>query len=326
MATPSHNVSHDELRSRREAAHLLERAGVSVDGLVPGAGIANAVWLTSAHVVRISSGRFRDAFAYEAEVLRHLPAGIPRPCVLAQGRRADAGEYLVLERLPGTTMDEAWPSLSTTSRRALVHELAVITRRLHALEPAAWMANPWVADAMAGKYADAYHAPPSLFGELVASARWARTDASDVLDRAHAFIAGRIDAFAGDRDVPMHTDLHFRNVLVDEGRVTGLIDFEGFRLAPADTELDMLLRSIQWVLESPITRTMDYEMVPRWFREVYPGLFAHPRLIERLEVYEALWHLVQLHWHPAGGLDDPVHALERLLQGQFRSRTAALLG
>jgi aminoglycoside phosphotransferase (APT) family kinase protein len=291
-----------------------------------GTGIANAVWLTPSHVIRLNSGRFREAFAYEAEVLRRLPAEIPRPGVLAHGKRADAGEFLVLERLPGVTIEDAWPSLSTASRRAVVRELADIVRRLHALAPAAWMDNPWVADAMAGRYADAYHAPPSLFRKLIGSARRVRPDASDVLARTHAFIAARIDAFVDDRDVPVHTDLHFRNVLVDGDRISGLIDFEGFRLAPADTELDMLLRSIRWVLASPGAGSMDHEMVPRWFREEYPALFAHPRLIERLEVYEALWHLVQLHWHPVGGAGDPVRWLERLLQGEFRSRTIALLG
>ncbi len=211
-----------------------------------------------------------------------------------------------------------------------MHNLANITRRLHALEPAAWMANPWVADAMAGRWADAYHAPPRLFRELVRSVRgrWPAADAGagDVLDRVESFISARVDAFDGDRDVPVHADLHLGNVLVDEGRISGLIDFEGFRLAPADTELDMLLRSIRWALASPETGSMDYEMVPRCFAEHYPGLFAHPRLIERLEVYEGLWHLVQLHWHPAGGSSDPVGWLERLVRCEFRGSVTGLLG
>ena len=312
-------------QSRRETAHLLERAGVLADDLVVGAGIANEVWLTPDHVVRLSSGRFRDAFAYEAEVLRRLPVEIPRPLVLAHGKREGEGEYLVLERLPGVTMDDAWPFLPAASRRALVHEIADIMRRLHALEPEAWMANPWAADAMAGKYADAYHAPPGLYRELIRSARRARPDASDVLARTGAFIASRLDAFAGDIDVPIHTDLHFRNVLVDGDHISGIIDFEGFRLGPADIELDMLLRSIRWALLTPGGGSMDYEMVPHWFGEAHPALFAHPRLIERLEVYEALWHLVQLHWHPAGDPDDPEHRLERLLEGEFQAVTSTLL-
>lgn len=318
-------VDNEEAQSRREAHRLLRRAGVSADDLVAGAGIANEVWLTPDHGVRLGNGRFRDAFAYEAEVLRHLPAEIPRPLVLAHGKRDADGEYLVLERLPGVTLDAAWRALTTGQRRRLVTELAGIMRRLHALEPAAWMANPWVADAMAGKYADAYHAPPSLFGKLIGSARRVRPDASPVLDLVAAFTARRLDAFAGDIDVPIHTDLHFRNVLVDGDHISGVIDFEGFRLGPADTELDMFLRSIRWALPTPGEASLDYEMVPRWFSGAYPALFGHPRLIERLEVYEALWHLVQLHWHPAGEPGDPVADLDLLLKGRFRDTATGLL-
>lgn len=315
----------EEARSRREVRDLLRRAGLRADELTAGEGVANDVWLTSSHVVRMNGGRFRDAFRFEAQVLKQLPAEIPHPVVVAHGAR-DGGEFLILERLPGTTVDEAWPSMSTTSRRAVVRDLADITGRLHAMKPATWMANPWVTDAMAGKYADAYHAPPSRVGELIGSARRARPDASEVLDRTRAFVARRIDAFAGDRDVPVHTDLHARNVLVDGGRISGLVDFEGFRLAPADVELDMVLRSVRWALASPMSRSMGYEMVPRWLGEAYPGLFAHPRLIERLEVYEALWHLVQLHWHAKGGPHDPVRRLDHLLDGGFRRDIAPLLG
>jgi len=315
----------EEARSRQEARDLLQRAGLATDEMTSGDGVANDVWLTSRHVVRMNNGRFRDAFRFEAEVLRLLPAEIPHPVVVAHGA-CDDGEFLILERLPGTTIDDAWPSLPTTSRRALVRELAGITRRLHTMMPAAWMANPWVTDAMTGRYADAYHAPPALFRELIGSARRVRPDASGVLDCTRAFIANRVDAFTSDRDVPVHTDLHLRNVLVDGGRISGLVDFEGFRLAPADVELDMLLRSVRWALASPMAGPMEYEMVPRWFRLGYPGLFTHPRLIERLEVYDALWHLVQLHWHPEGSAHDPAVQLESVLDGQVRKTLIELLG
>ncbi len=317
----------ERTRSRREASELLQQLGLPAGDLVPGAGIANEVWIAPDHVVRLGNGRLRDAFAHEAEVLRLLPPEIPRLRVVARGRRHEAGEYLVLERLPGVTLDLAWGDLTTDQRRRLVTELAGIARRIHAIPPAPWMANPWVHDAVVGgKLQDAYHPPPGLFRAMIVAGREVRSDASPVLDEVGTFITRRLDAFAGDVDVPIHADLHFRNVLVAEDRISGIIDFEGFRLAPADTELDMVLRELRRELGSDETVGDDYGLVCGWFREAYPGLFAHPRLIERLEVYEALWHLVQLHWYPAGGPDDPLRSIERVLQGEFRVRTSSLLG
>lgn len=315
----------EQAQGWREARELLRRAGVAADDLVAGAGVANEVWLTPDHVIRLGSGRFRDAFAFEMDVLRRLPAEIPHPRVVANGERDDTGEYLVLERLPGVTLDAAWSDLATDRRQRLVAELAAIAQRIHTIAPAPWMDNPWVGDAMAGRYADAYHAPPPLFRELIDSTRRVRPDALHVLGRVDGFIARRLEAFAGDVNVPVHADLHFRNVLVDGDRISGLIDFEGFRLAPADTELDMFLRELRRELGDAEAVRDDSGRICGWFQDVYPALFAHPRLIGRLEVYEALWHLVQLHWSPAGGASDPVRWLERVLRGGFRNQTSRLL-
>lgn len=75
------------------------------------------------------------------------------------------------------------------------------------------------------------------------------------------------------------------------------------------------------------TEVNDYSGVIGWLREGYPGLFAHPRLIERLEVYEAIWHLVQVHhWRPEYvSLPDPGGAFSQLLDGAFREHVAPLL-
>jgi hypothetical protein len=54
--------------------------------------------------------------------------------------------------------------------------------------------------------------------------------------------------------------------------------------------------------------------VPGWLAETYPALFAVPGLTARLAVYDALWHLVQLHHFPLdSGPHDPLGDLTALL-------------
>lgn len=48
--------------------------------------------------------------------------------------------------------------------------------------------------------------------------------------------------FAADEPVLFHGDLHGSNVIVDQWRVTGLIDFAEALAQPADVELDTILR------------------------------------------------------------------------------------
>lgn len=134
--------------------------------------------------------------------------------------------------------------------------------------------------------------------------------------------------FAGDVDVLVHGDVHGHNVLVDGGDVTGLLDWEGAHTAPADVELDMLLR---WTAgadafpESPDRPTSiapgDCIELVTHVRAAYPELFAIPSLHARLEVRDAHWHLVQL---LNDGDPSPTWArLRALLNG--RSHLGALL-
>ncbi len=308
----------------REVRDILHTYGLGTDDISLAGGFANLVMMTPAVVVRLNEGRFPLAFAHEARVLAHLPSEIPHPKVVAQGPRAGGGEYLILERLPGERLDLAWASLSEPARERVAGSLARIVKRLHILPPSPWMANPWVEDAMRmQRWRDAYHASPDAAPLLIESAAAIRPDAAEVLERLATFVAGRMSAVGGEPDVFLHTDLHLRNVLVDGEGITGLIDYEGSRPGPADVELDMLVRS----LHADFGTGSDARAFIDAFRQGYPALFSHPRLVERLEVYEALWHLVQLHhWKPGDRwTSDPADALVDLLDGAFAAQVSRVL-
>lgn len=82
------------------AEHLLTTLGLPAKPLTPASGWSNRVWLAPVHVVRLSSGRFRDAFAHEVAVLRLLSSAVPHAAIRAYGRIGDR-EWLVQDRLPG---------------------------------------------------------------------------------------------------------------------------------------------------------------------------------------------------------------------------------
>lgn len=244
---------------------------------------------------------------------------------VATGTRQSGGEYLILERLPGRNLEHAWQSLSEPDRIRIVQELGSIMKCLHALPIDDWMHNPWVADVLATKrWQDAYHAPPELYPLLIESAIVARPDIRSLLDSVSLFAAARMFAFEPAPNTFIHTDLHFQNVVVDAGRITGLIDFEGSRIGARDVELDMLLRSLATADDGSSGR---YAGTISALASTYPELFSFPNLVARLEVYEALWHLVQMHhWRPGQTwMTDPGQHLEGLMAGRFRVRSGHML-
>lgn len=302
------------------AGRLLTTLGLPDRPLVSAGGWSNRVWLAPAHVVRLSSGRFRDAFAHEAAVIAMLPPTIPTARVLGHGRVGQQ-EWLVQERLPGQPLAQVWPALSTPQRRDAVRQLGTLLRVLHRVPLPAGFANPWLSAALApgGQPRDAYHAPPSRYELLLAAAHVPGVDTA-FLDDLRAFIAERLPAFDGLPAVLVHGDIHFYNLLWHDGRLSGLLDFEGAQPAVADQELDTLLRFCRQpaLYRGPGDATVlvgaDLAAIPDWLAETYPELFAVPGLTARLGVYDALWHLVQLHHFPLdGGRHDPLGHLKALL-------------
>ena len=91
---------------------------------------------------------------------------------------------------------------------------------------------------------------------------------------------------------------------IDQGRVTGLVDFAEASAAPADVELDNILRWCATARAFPpvpgdqgLDETTLTE-VPGWLHGAYPELFKREQLRERLRFYDMHTQLAQLVHHP----------------------------
>jgi hygromycin-B 7''-O-kinase len=306
------------------AHRLLAGLGLPFHPLVPVASWSNRVWLAPAHVLRLSSGRFRGAFAHEKAVISLLPLKVPHAPVRSYGQ-ISGREWLVQDRVAGRPLLDVWPHLSAAQRQSAAYQLGIALKAFHEIPVPPGFSNPLLDDALAllGKARDAYHAPPSQYHHLTAAASSIPGVDSGFLEEVEAFIDSRLDAFDDDRAVLVHADAHFSNVLWDGDRLTAILDYEGTRLAPPDQELDTILRQTREPAlycapgTSAVHEAHDFSGFVETLAKAYPSLFEHPRLSERLEAYEAMWHLVQLlHFPPGTGHPDPYGHLQSLLDSK----------
>ncbi|GLY30792.1 phosphotransferase [Kineosporia sp. NBRC 101731] len=125
-----------------------------------------------------------------------------------------------------------------------------------------------------------------------------------LLAEVAGWVQERLALFAADELVLVHGDLHGSNVIVDQGRVTGIVDFAEALAQPVDAELDTLLRWCARAREYPPTphetgldeRTLAD--VPGWLRGAYPELFEREHLRERLNFYDMSVELALYAHHP----------------------------
>jgi aminoglycoside phosphotransferase (APT) family kinase protein len=318
----------DEPATDPALLRTLAAAGLPATGRFrPAAGWVSRVWVGDDYVVRLSNGQFRDAYRHEEAVVGLLAGSeVPHARHLASGEGPD-GPWYVSERLPGRTLHEAWPTASTHTRRAMIESLGSALRALHRVPVPAGLLPPWLADALADESAaepwPAYH-PPVVGAALPLVEAARRLPGSDrrLLADAAAWVQDRLALFVADEPVLVHGDLHGSNVIVDQGRVTGLIDFAEALAQPADAELDTILRWCARAREYPPVpggRGLDPSSlaeVPGWLHGVYPELFEreHPR--DRLLLYDMYGELALHAHHPEPDVRDAAGGrIARLLSG-----------
>lgn len=279
--------------------------------------VTNEVHLTKHHVVRVNrkpSGRLHR----EAELCLRLPPRSWAPHVVAHGYR-DGLDYLVVERRPGATLARWWPMSSTEQRREAIRQFGLALAELHAVDCPAEVGeldtNPQLLDLRSP-------APLLALFRAVDQLRMRRDIDEGVVRAAEELLVTTGDAVIdGSRCGLVHGDLTLENVLWDGTRLSGLIDFEWGREAPADLDLDVLLRFCAFPsAHLPAHRAGDahgddYADLPWWLAASYPALFAHPRLRDRLRIYALGFDVRELASSgpvgPASTLD-PLHPYRRL--------------
>ncbi len=297
-------------------------------------GQINRVFLVNGDLVL----RFRPeercsgAFLTEAVLFERLRGRLPVPEVLAvdSSRSLVPADYVLARRLPGESLPRAWLRARPPQRERWMAALAELLRALHAerfsacggfesgdFRPAAsWEA--YFDERFRRRLAILRALPSSDRGLLdVIEHRWRSTAASLT-----------IADYTGTDWSLVHRDLHFGNLLVNEGEITAILDFEAAVAGPPDYELDQFGRFCRWPrlfvgpeLESSTDRA---DFAPAWegLRRHYPELFRAARLAERLTLYSLEYDLAALRdcytgrWG-AEALRHVLHRIETALEGQL---------
>jgi aminoglycoside phosphotransferase (APT) family kinase protein len=184
-------------------------------------------WIGSKLVLKeISSKRATAEPATIRSVARHT--SIPVPAVVADWTEpADGARVMLTERMPGTTLDEAWPRLSANAKERAAAQTAALLQQLRPLHA------PRIQNVAGGPVYDAFlfagngsepHGPFASDDEL-----WAAMEQALVAAQVPAAVCRRLRARmppAGPYTLT-HGAADTGNVLVDDdGNVTCILDWE----------------------------------------------------------------------------------------------------
>jgi len=288
----------DEVVARRRLGQVAKLAGLRLTGgeVFVESGSNDTWFLSGETVLQVCYRGDVDRLVREAELLAVLPGSVPGPAVLDYGRDRLLS-WMIVKRVPAGSLWHAWRSETEAVLRSYVCQLAEIMRSLHSWQPPAPVLARYAAaecpqtetDPVAIAASTLTPLSMSQLGRLIEHARAAPFTDQDVLEAIAARLA-RVAAritISRDADVVLHGDCTPANVLVQDGRVVALLDFEWSRRGPRDIEATLPAFSA-WADGPP--------MLP-WLAEFYPELFDVPDFEQRHWFYRAGFALRGLiHW------------------------------
>lgn len=301
------NPALTEAISRR----LCSRHGLDMAAATTRSSFTNVVWLFPDVVLRVAAVASSRTLVTEASLLPLLPTDVGAPELL------DAGEsegrcYLLVRRVPGVDLQTVWPALDDTQRRNAIAEMAAIVRGVRGVPV---------------HEATAAGVPP----------KWTAIDEDEVLGTLDRMVqrkeldplvaaSGRVVAenYRNERSgAPAmsvcHLDAHLGNFLWHENSVSGLLDFESAAIAPADVDLDQVLRTYgdpAWYTSDRVDDPSTRELLPIAIHE-HRDLLSLPGAYKRLCWYALAYDTwivrSDIDRHP-DGLPEGLHGVDRMKQ------------
>lgn len=276
----------------------------------------NEVYLGREYVVRVNK-QTNQRLRREAILCGELPDYSWTPKIVAYGGEMGA-DFLIVKRHPGINLSVAWPHMTRALRYRAVRFLAAGLRSLHEIE------TP--------RSIPPIHTAPHLLGDSAVSPVVPMLIAVDELKKVEGVDKGMLADLKSqitelapalpflDRRTLIHGDLTFENILWDGEKITAFVDFEWSRGAPADLDLDVLLRFCAYPQAhvpdalSRITKPEDYQEVTGWLVRELPEIFSAPLLYDRLRLYAFSYDLreLKLDPRPPNGRGGPLHPYNRI--------------
>jgi len=102
----------------------------------------------------------------------------------------------------------------------------------------------------------------------------------------------------------VYWDAHFDNLLIQDTRIVGILDFERTEISSVDFVLDIIKRMVEYPKKyvsekfEKFVKKEDYAYLLNWFQEFYPELFDFKNLEKRLDLYSIEHDLGTLIWYP----------------------------
>jgi aminoglycoside phosphotransferase (APT) family kinase protein len=210
-------------------------------------------------------------------------------------REAGSIYYTLLTLLPGDDFVNVYPVTTEAQQKQLGEDIAGFLDHLHELSGTYYDIGLYVP--ALPYFSGTWREGHQKYWELLKQESEKITlmpDSTQVFERAYRFLQASsvvLDFQKGPK--LLHNDFHPRNVLLYQGKFSGVIDWECSQFGEADFELCHL---IHWCLYPPKSN-IDFRTFLRVLFETSPKCTQVPNLAQRLTIYQIEHEMQQIIWN-----------------------------
>jgi aminoglycoside phosphotransferase (APT) family kinase protein len=221
--------------------------------------------LSSSKILLLNDGKVaklgRKICLHEADNMKFIRkhTSIPVPEVFDEYDTSDGRHCIIMSRIPGTPLQEAWPKLPDESKSSIVEQLIGYIHELRQLkgESVSSASGSPTSMYIFGSHMDKVVHSSSEFHHLLTSRVYRLPNMLRKIPEAYVdFLRSRFDD--NSRLVFTHADLADRNILVQDGRITGIIDWEWAGFYPEHWEFVTFVRASPWCLDRVVKEFPEY--------------------------------------------------------------------
>ncbi|GEM_PF-7019921 len=262
---------------------ILRRAGLRPSGSIVQApdDTANLIFFVDGEItIRIGRGADGECFPKSAQILERVGGQLRAPRVLSTdfSREFCPANVMVCEVLSGETLCSSWRHLTPWRRQQIFGGVVAELQKLHQFEPRLFslcgVCEPW----------------PQLFGDQLRQlfAKAAQRESVVPLETLERQIETAWPVMDSSRAAVVHNDVHWNNILVEEGEFSGLLDFDDAIIGLPEIDLMSLLHSAAGAQEPQLpcvfSRPELLRRTAAMVREIWPEMFARPGFAQRYAI------------------------------------------
>lgn len=229
----------------------------------------------------------QKAFEREASLYAYFENILPVPKLIAYDKSKTLIEYdyLLYHKIPGDNLYNVWHKLSVEKRKILVEELCGYLKIINSTNTDD---IPNLKLQRVNNWAD--YITINIFKSLD-NLKNSKTIDDNFYNSVREYVNNNRASLDQEKIGLVYWDVHFDNVLVKDGQIVGLIDFERTELASIDFVLDTVKRMVDYPkkymsLEAEqFADAKDYTDLLEWYKHYYPQLFNFENLETRLNLY-----------------------------------------